>query len=111
VTRRFGMICRLRPEKREEYLELHRNAWPQVEATITACGIRDFTIFVRGDVLVGYFAYVGEDYDADQELMAADPVTREWWARTGPCQVPFDGDEEPGPTGSWQELEEIWHLD
>lgn len=108
MSRRFGMVCRMVPEKREEYLELHRAVWPGVEATITECGIRNFTIFVRGDVLVGYFEYVGEDYEADQELMAADPVTRDWWARTDPCQVPFDdADDAPG----WQELEEAWHLD
>ena len=55
MTRRFGMAARLRPEKREEYLALHRDVWPGVAATITACGIRNFTIFVRGDVLFGYY--------------------------------------------------------
>jgi L-rhamnose mutarotase len=105
------MVCRLRPEKREEYLALHRNPWPGVEAMITACGIRDFTIWVHGDVLFASFEYVGDDYAADQLKMAADPTTREWWALTGPCQIPFDGDEEPGETGSWQLLDEAWHLD
>ncbi|WP_303046692.1 L-rhamnose mutarotase [Microbacterium sp. RURRCA19A] len=102
------MMCRMIPQKREEYLALHRAVWPGVEATITACGIRNFTIFVRGDVLVGYFEYIGEDYEADQRVMAADPVTQEWWAHTSPCQVPFD-DLDDAP--AWQELEEAWHLD
>jgi L-rhamnose mutarotase len=108
MTRRFGMACRMRPESREEYLALHAAVWPQVEATITACGIRNFTIFVRGDVLVGYYEYVGDDYDADQARMAEDPVTQEWWARTAPCQLPFD-DASPEP--NWQPLDEAWHLD
>ena len=108
MSRRFGMVCRMVPEKREEYLELHRAVWPGVEATITECGIRNFTIFVRGDVLVGYFEYVGVDYEADQRLMAADPVTQQWWARTDPCQVPFDDADD---ASGWQELEEAWHLD
>lgn len=111
ATQRFGMVCRLRPELREEYLKLHRNVWPGVEATIAECGVRNFTIFVRGDVLFGYFEYVGDDYEADQAKMALDPVTQEWWARTGPCQLPFDGDEEPGVTSSWQMLDEAWHQD
>ena len=105
---RFGMAARLRPEKRAEYLELHANAWPGVEATITECKIRNFTIFVLGDTIFGYFEYVGDDYAADQERMAADPVTQEWWARTGPCQLPFDPDSD---APNWQIMDEAWHLD
>ncbi|MGV8972450.1 MAG: L-rhamnose mutarotase [Rhodoglobus sp.] len=52
---------------------------------ITACGLRNFSIFVRGDVLLGYYEYVGDDYKADQAKMAADPVSQEWWSRTDPC--------------------------
>ena len=108
MTRRFGMACRLRPELRQEYLDLHADVWPQVEATITECGIRNFTIFVRGDVLFGYYEYVGDDYDADQARMAQDPVTQQWWARTAPCQLPFDAESnEP----NWQALDEVRHHD
>jgi L-rhamnose mutarotase len=107
-VRRFGMAARLVPEKREEYLELHRNVWPAVESTLVSTGIRNFTIFVRGDVLFGYYEYVGDDYDADQARMAADPSTQEWWARTAPCQLPFD---DASSAANWQELDETWHLD
>jgi L-rhamnose mutarotase len=107
-VRRFGMAARLVPEKREEYLRLHADVWPRVEATITECGIRNFTIFVRGDVIFGYYEYVGDDYEADQTAMAADPTTQEWWAHTAPCQLPF---ESASSAANWQELEEAWHLD
>jgi len=107
-VRRFGMAARLVPAMREEYLRLHSNVWPQVEATITECGIRNFTIFVLGDVIFGYYEYIGEDYDADQARMAEDPVTQEWWARTAPCQLPFEPDsDEP----NWQIMTEAWHQD
>ena len=108
MTRRFGMVCRLRPELRQEYLDLHVAVWPQVEATITECGIRNFTIFVRGNVIFGYYEYVGGDYEADQAKMARDATTQQWWARTAPCQLPFDS-ESPEP--NWQRLDEAWHLD
>ncbi len=108
AIQRFGMAARLEPEKREEYLELHRNVWPGVEGMITECGIRNFTIFVRGDVIFGYFEYVGDDYEADQVRMAQDATTQEWWARTAPCQLPFD-DASGEP--NWQPLDEAWHQD
>ncbi|WP_349425950.1 L-rhamnose mutarotase [Microbacterium sp. LWS13-1.2] len=108
ISRRFGMVCRMRPEKRTEYLALHGAVWPGVEKTITQCGIRNFTIFVIDDVLFGYYEYVGDDYDADQRKMAADPVTQEWWSRTAPCQTPFTDDAD---VPNWQILDEAWHLD
>jgi L-rhamnose mutarotase len=107
-VRRFGMVCRMRPEKRAEYLALHSAVWPGVEATITDCGIRNFTIFVIGDVLFGHYEYVGDDYETDQRRMAEDPVTQEWWARTAPCQIPFTDDAD---VPNWQILDEVWHLD
>ncbi len=103
------MACRLHPEKRVEYLELHSAVWPGVEAMITECGIRNFTIFVRGEVLFGYYEYVGDDYEADQARMAADPVSQQWWSRTDPCQFGFDDDAPEG--ARWQELDEVWHQD
>lgn len=107
-VRRFGMAARLIPEKRAEYLELHANVWPQVEATITQCGIRNFTIFVLDDVILGYYEYIGEDYDADQALMAQDPVTQKWWSYTAPCQLPF----RAGSTSlNWEHFTDVWHQD
>ena len=109
MTRRFGMACRLHPEKREEYLALHSAVWPEVEAWNSAAGIRNFTIFVRGDVLFGYYEYVGDDYEGDQARMAADPLLQRWWALTDACQYGFDAEAPQGV--QWQELEEIWHQD
>lgn len=108
---RVGMLCRMRPERAEEYLALHADVWPGVEAMLTECGIRAFTIWRHGDVLVASMVYVGDDYAADQARMAADPTTQEWRRRTAPCQIPFDAGLEPGPEGSWQVLDEVWHLD
>lgn len=105
---RVGMVCRMVPDKREEYLELHRNVWPGVEQTLREGNIRNFTIFVRGDVLFGYYEYVGDDLAADDAKMAADPVTQQWWSHTRPCQLPFDAD---GDEPNWQIMTEAWHLD
>jgi L-rhamnose mutarotase len=109
MTRRFGMACRVHPDKRAEYLELHANVWPGVEAMNTRCGIRNFSIFVRADVLFGYYEYVGDDYERDQALMASDPETQRWWSLTDPCQFGFDDDAADGVR--WQEFDEVWHLD
>ncbi len=105
---RYGSVIRLRPQRRDDYLVLHRSVWPSVEATLTRANIRNYTIFVRDDLLFAYYEYVGDDFDADFAMIAADPDTRRWWALTDPCQERLDGT----PDGlQWAPMEQIWHLE
>jgi L-rhamnose mutarotase len=105
--RRFGSVIRLRPEHREEYLRLHEDVWPTVQATLVAANIRNYTIFLHGDLLIAYYEYVGTDHAADQARIAADPETQRWWTLTDPCQESI-ADEGSGLW--WAPLTEIWHL-
>lgn len=105
---RFGSVIGVRPEHRDEYLALHADVWPQVEAMLTKSNIRNYTIFVHGDLLFGYYEYVGDDYGADMARIAADAETRRWWALTDPCQERLPGT----PEGSqWTTMSQVWHLE
>ena len=106
--RRFGSVIRIVPGKRDEYLALHAAVWPAVEARLTASNVRNYTIFIRGDMLFGYYEYVGEDYAADMAAVAADPETQRWWSVTDPCQQRLS-DAANGE--QWSVLTEVWHLD
>src|SRR5579863_3175978 len=105
---RMGLCNRLRPEKAAEYIALHADAWPGVLATIAACNIRNFSIFLREPehLLFACWEYRGEDFAADARKMADDPVTRQWWALTDPCQQPF---ESRGEGEWWAAMREIFH--
>ena len=88
--RKFGQIGRLKPEKIEEYKRLHRETvhtseWKGVLEMIHDCNIRNYSIFIEGDVVFGYFEYVGADYAQDMRKMAADKTTQDWWKLTKPC--------------------------
>jgi L-rhamnose mutarotase len=105
---RYGMLIKVRPEKLDEYIELHANPWPGVLKTIHDCNIRNYTIYLKDGFLFGYYEYIGEDYAADMVKMAADPVTQEWWKRTDPCQEPLSTRKE----GEWWAImEEVFHCD
>lgn len=86
---RFGELGQLKPEKIEEYCALHANPWPEVLKTISDCNLRNYSIFLHGDKVFAYYEYVGENFDADMDKMAQDPVTQEWWKHTKPCFVKF----------------------
>jgi L-rhamnose mutarotase len=104
---RIAQVARLKPELREEYLALHREVWPAVENTLRAAHIRNYSIFLHGDMLFAYYEYHGQDFAADLETIKDDPETQRWWTFTDPCQVPWPD----AATGSrWADLPEIWHL-
>lgn len=105
--RRFGQVIGLRPDAIEEYERHHAEVWPGVLATITACGIRNYSIFRYGTLLFAYFEYVGEDFDADMARMAADPETRRWWDVMEPLQRPV---AERGDGEWWHTLPEVLHV-
>jgi L-rhamnose mutarotase len=105
---RHGSVVRLRPERREEYLRLHAAVWPEVEQTLRDCNFRNYTIFLHADLLFAYFEYHGDDFSGDQQKIAADPKTQEWWKLTDPCQERLP-DAEPGQ--QWSTATPVWHLD
>jgi len=112
-ARRFGAVIGLKPEKLDEYVRLHANAWPEVLSTIRKCHIRNYSIYLGklddGKLyLFSYFEYAGDDFEADMKRMAADPKTQEWWTLTDPCQVP---PKHRKPGEHWMAIREVFHTD
>jgi L-rhamnose mutarotase len=107
---RMGMCLRLKPDKVAEYRRLHAAVWPEVLAMIEACGIRNYSIFLKEpeNILFGYWEYHGADFAADMAKMAADPATRRWWEVCMPCQEPFES-RKPGEW--WAMMDEVFHND
>ena len=106
--KRFGQLIGLQPGKLADYSRYHAKVWPEILATITACNIRNYSIYHRGGWLFSYFEYVGDDFDADMALMAADPLTQEWWDVCKPLQQPLE-DRAEGEW--WAATDELFHLD
>jgi L-rhamnose mutarotase len=105
---RYCQLIRLRAERQEEYIEYHRQVWPTVLATIEACNIRNYSIFLHHGLLVAYFEYHGSDFDADMRKMAADPETQRWWSIMDPMQQRLP---EADPDDKWLNISEVFHFD
>jgi len=107
---RMGQIIGLNAEKIAEYKRLHAAVWPDVLKMITACNIRNYSIFLKEpeNLLFAYFEYHGTDFAADSAKMAADKTTQEWWAVCMPCQKPF---ESRADGEWWAGMEEVFHHD
>lgn len=111
--KRYGSVIGVREEKIAEYKKLHAAVWPEVLAMIEACGMRNYTIYLRKmpdgkHYLFSTFEYVGDDFAADSAKMAADPKTQEWWEHCMPCQDPLP---DRGEGEWWAAMEEVFHCD
>jgi L-rhamnose mutarotase len=104
---RIGMVIGVKPEKIEDYKRLHAAVWPEVLAMISACNIRNYSIFLKEpeSLLFSFFEYHGSDYAADMAKMAADPKTQEWWAVCMPCQSPLETRKDGA---WWAGMEEVF---
>lgn len=107
---RMGMVIGLQADKVAEYKRLHADVWPGVLSMISACNIRNYSIYLKEpeNLLFGYWEYHGSDFAADAAKMAADPETQRWWDVCMPCQKPFDTRKD----GEWWAMmDEVFHLD
>jgi L-rhamnose mutarotase len=107
-VKRYGMVIRIRPEKLEDYRRYHAAVWPGALDMIRKCNIRNDSIYHRDGWLFSCFEYHGDDFRADMDRMAADPITQRWWDVMKPMQQPL---ETRGQGEWWAEMEELFHTD
>lgn len=102
--KRIGRVVKIRPEFTEKYVELHANPWSEVTRAIHDCGIRNFSIYLKGDLLFSYFEYTGKEYEADMKRL--EQLTSEWLKETDACQTPIEGAKEGE---LWSVMEEVFY--
>ncbi len=106
--KRYGSVIKVRPEVIGEYKRHHAAVWPEVLDMIRKCNIRNYSIYLKDNLLFGYFEYHGQDFDADMAKMAADPKTQEWWAIMKPMQQPL---ETRNAGEWWANMDEVFHAE
>ena len=103
MTQRSAFVLRVRPDKIDEYVEAHRNVWPEMLAALRGAGIRNYTIFRHGNEMFGYFE--SDDLEAAAASMEAQDVNARWQdAMAGLL-------EERVPDAGPSALEEVFRLD
>ncbi len=105
---RVAQIIQLNPQDEAAYIRYHEQVWPTVLATIAACNISNYSIFLRNGLLFSYFEYSGSDLIADMEKMSACIDTQRWWSIMDPMQSIMP-DALPGE--KWSSMREVFHFD
>jgi L-rhamnose mutarotase len=90
---------KLRPERRDEYLQAHRNVSSDLMRRYRDAGMSVCAVYLLGDDLI--LLTEAEDHDKTLAVLSQDPVDREWQAYVGPMKA----------EGDWQEMEPIFLAD
>lgn len=107
-VKRVGMVIGIKPEKIDEYKELHADSHPGVRDLLNKYHMENFSIFMHQldngkYYLFGYYEYTGDDYEKDMAALDKEPRNIEWLNMTDPMQIPLPGQE------SWSIMEHVYY--
>lgn len=105
--RRFGMVVGIKPEKIEQYKQLHADGNPGVRDLLNKYNMHNLSIFlseIDGKWYeFGYYEYTGSDYEGDMNKLAQEPRNIEWLKLCDPMQIPLEGEE------SWKIMNQVYY--
>lgn len=105
---RVGFRLQLKKDLLDEYVEHHRNVWPEMLEALRETGWTNYSLFLDRDdgVLFGYLQT--DDLEAAKAGMAARDVNAKWQAMMGPYFESLDG---LAPDEGFKELEQVFFLE
>ena len=92
------------PQHHDEYIRRHNPIWRDLEETLLAHGVRQYSIFLDPQTS-DLFAYAEIESDERWAAIAATDVCQRWW-RTMREIMPSNADASPVS----RDLREVFHL-
>jgi L-rhamnose mutarotase len=102
---RKAFIMRLKPNQQTEYQCRHDPIWPELQATLQAHGVHNYSIFLDRET-DKLFAYVEIESEERWAAIAETAVCQRWWASMTDL-METNADNSPVAIN----LLEVFHLD
>ncbi|MEI6788226.1 MAG: L-rhamnose mutarotase [bacterium] len=102
---RKAFMMQVHPDQQEEYHERHSPIWPELEDTLKAHGVHNYSIFLHPETNQ-LFAYVEIEEEAKWQNIAQTDICQKWWKHMGDI-MPSNPDNSPISAN----LREVFHLD
>ena len=87
-----------------EYEHRHRPIWPELEETLKAHGVHNYSIFLLPDTRQ-LFAYAEIEDESRWNAIADTEICKKWWAHMGDV-MPSNPDNSPVA----KNLREVFHI-
>jgi L-rhamnose mutarotase len=103
MTQRTAFVLSVRPDKIDQYIQAHKEVWPEMLGALREAGIRNYTIFRHGTEMFGYFE--ADDLEAAAKHLARQEVSTRWQDAMAELL------DQRVPDGGPPALEEVFRLD
>jgi L-rhamnose mutarotase len=103
TTQRSAFVLRVRPDRIDDYVAAHRDVWPEMLDALRGAGIRNYSIFLAGTQVFGYFE--ADDLESAAAFLARQPVCARWQDTMAELL------EERAPDSGPPPLPEVFRLD
>ncbi len=100
---KYCTIISVKPECMNQYVDIHKNAWPELLEAIEASGAQELVIFKWGSKSIVFFEC--EDLNQFYEKYGATEACQRWNAETLPW---FDNSPQLDGQGEVDNLEKIF---
>ena len=101
---RKAFVMAVNEGQEQEYEKRHNPIWRELEETLRAHGVHNYSIFLNSDTRQ-LFAYAEIEDEARWQAIAQTPICKKWWAHMGDI-MPSNPDNSPVA----QDLREIFHI-
>ncbi len=102
---RKAFLMYVHPDKHAEYERRHNPIWRELEETLKAHGVHNYSIFLNA-AMNQLFAYVEIESEKKWQAIAKTAICKKWW-RYMRTIMPANPDNSPVAV----ELKEVFHLD
>ena len=74
---RYAWKAKIKPGKKQEYINRHNNIWPEMVELLKNAGICNYSIWIEGDIVFGYYeCEKGLEYAT--KTQAESPIVDKW---------------------------------
>lgn len=99
---RYAFQLRIRAEAIEQYDREHARVWPEMQASLRAAGISEYSIFRRGQDLL--LCMRVDDFEAAWSYLDRNPVNQRWQQFMQPLFEPVLGLQAGERFAMWKEI-------
>ena len=102
---RKAFVMSINSGQEAEYTKRHNPIWPELEQTLKAHGVHNYSIFLHPETLQ-LFAHVEIEDEARWNAIAETEICQKWWAH---MRAIMPSNPDHGPVSF--ELGEVFHID
>ena len=102
---RKAFVMSVNPDCGAEYEKRHSPIWPELEETLKAHGVHNYSIFLHAETNQ-LFAYAEIEDEKRWNSIAQTDVCKKWWAHMADV-MPANPDSSPVSV----DLREVFHID